>query len=124
MIAGVGIDMVSINRIAEKVGKADFKQAVFTKSEIQYCEGAGSKMQHYAARFAAKEAFLKATGKGIAYDIDNFQHIEICHGPEGQPGINLSGVFETMKHAEHWVRIHVSITHEGDFATAVVILEK
>lgn len=124
MIAGVGIDMVSISRIADKISNAAFKQAVFTEGEIQYCETAGNKMQHYAARFAVKEAFLKATRKGLLYDIDNFLKIEVYHEPGGQPMIKLSGSFEIMKTKEKWNCIHVSITHEGDHAAAIVILEK
>lgn len=120
MIAGIGIDMVSINRISEKVSKPDFKQAVFTESEIQYCESTSNKMQHYAARFAVKEAFLKARGTGIAYDIDILKQIEVYHTPESKPAVRLLGTFET----ERWTNIHVSISHEGDNAVAIVILEK
>ncbi|HET9053958.1 MAG TPA: holo-ACP synthase [Cyclobacteriaceae bacterium] len=124
MITGVGIDVVAISRIAEKMRKPEFKNAVFTKAEIAYCEEGGNKMQHYAARLAVKEAFLKATGKGMAYDINNFQRIEVCRDGNGQPFIKLNGSFEVMKEAEKWVGMHVSITHEADTAIAVVILEK
>ncbi len=124
MIAGVGIDTVSISRIAEKVSKVSFRDAVFTDQEIAYCEPATNKMQHYAARFAVKEAFLKATGKGLAYDIDRLKDIEVYHEQDGQPAIKLSGSFESMKSTEKWNGIHISITHEGDHATAIVILEK
>lgn len=124
MIAGTGIDMVAISRITEKVGKATFREAVFTEEEIAYCESAVNKMQHYAARFAVKEAFLKATGKGLLYDIDNLKNIEVYHEPDGNPMIKLSGLFEVLKTKEKWIGVHVSITHEGDYATAIVILEK
>lgn len=124
MIAGVGMDMVSISRIAEKVSKTSFRDAVFTDTEIAYCETAAHKMQHYAARFAVKEAFLKATGKGLSYDIDKLKGIEVCHEIDGRPVIKLNGLFETIKDKEKWVGIHVSITHEGDHAMAIVILEK
>lgn len=124
MIAGLGIDMVSIGRIAEKVNKPEFKQAVFTEGEIRYCESAANKMQHYAVRFAAKEAFLKATGKGLSYDINGLKEIEVFHEPNGHPAIKLNGSFEVMKNRENWIGIHVSMTHEGDHATAIVILEK
>lgn len=124
MIAGTGIDMVSVSRMAEKVGKPDFKHAVFTRNEIQYCESAGNNAQHYAARFAIKEAFLKATGKGMAYDSDTLKQIEVYHKPEGQPAIKLTGAFEILQQTERWVNIHVSVSHENDHAIALVILEK
>lgn len=124
MIAGLGIDMVSISRITEKVNKVDFRQAVFTESEVEYCEAAHAKMQHYAARFAIKEAFLKATGKGLAYDIDTLKQIEVYNKPEGQPAIRLTGTFEALQQTEHWMNIHVSVSHENDHAIAIVILEK
>lgn len=123
MIAGVGIDMVSISRIGEKVNKSEFKLAVFTADEIQYCESTANKFQHYAVRFAAKEAFLKATGKGLAYDIDTLKHIEIFHKPEGHPAIRLTETFETLQKTEGWI-VHVSVSHENDNAIAMVILEK
>ena len=124
MIAGVGIDLVAISRIAEKVSKVAFREAVFSEAEISYCESASDKMQHYAARFAVKEAFLKATGKGLSYDIDTLKLVEVYHETDGKPAIKLSGTFEAMKHTEKWLSIHVSITHEGDQAMAIVILEK
>lgn len=124
MIAGVGIDLVSVSRIAEKVSKVAFRDAVFSEAEISYCESAGNKMQHYAARFALKEAFLKATGKGLSYDIDNLKQIEVYHETDGKPAVKLSGSFEIMKQTEKWLNVHVSITHEGDQAMAIVILEK
>jgi holo-[acyl-carrier protein] synthase len=123
MIAGIGIDMVSISRLGAKISKPEFKQAVFTENEIQYCESNANKEQHYAARFAIKEAFLKATGKGLAYDVDTLKQIEAYHKPEGQPAIRLTGVFETRQKTEGWT-IHVSVSHENDNAIAIVILEK
>lgn len=124
MIAGVGIDMVSISRITEKVSKANFRDRVFTEAEIAYCEAAANKMQHYAARFAVKEAFLKATGKGLSYDINKLKLIEVYHESDGRPGLKLSGSFEEMRSIENWTGIHISITHEGDHAMAIVILDK
>lgn len=124
MIAGVGIDMVSIKRMTEKLVKAEFISTVFTEREIQYCVTTRNSAQHFSARFAVKEAFLKATGRGMEYDSDAFRQIEVYHQPGGQPAIRLTGKYETIRQTEHWAHIHVSITHEADYAMAVVILEK
>ena len=63
MIAGIGIDMIEVDRVAGKIGKDEgFRELVFSETEIEYCEPKANKYQHYAARFAAKEAFLKAIG--------------------------------------------------------------
>lgn len=124
MIAGVGIDMVSISRMTEKMSKPEFKRTVFTEHEIQYCEAAHNSAQHFSARFAVKEAFLKAVGKGMEYDSDVFHQIEVYHEPGGQPAVRLTGSYQTIRQTEHWAHIHVSITHEGDYAMAIVILEK
>ena len=115
--------MVSVGMIVEKVTKPEFRQAVFTESEIQYCESTANKIQHYAARFAVKEAFFKAICKCLAYDIDTLKQIEVYHKPEGQPAIRLTGTFEIQQETEGWI-IHVSVSHENDNAIAMVILEK
>ena len=65
MIFGIGTDLIEVARIAEKMEKkAGFKELVFSADEIIYCEARTFKYEHYAARFAAKEAFLKALGTG------------------------------------------------------------
>jgi len=123
MIAGIGIDLVSIGRMAEKIKERPFVEKVFGSLEQAYCEASSRKEQHYAVRFAAKEAFLKATGKGLAagYDLNN---IEIVQDESGKPLITLSGNFKEMYQNEGWAAIHVSLSHEGDNAMAIVIIEK
>ena len=64
MIAGLGIDIIEVERIAEKMKKDGFRELVFSANEIAYCESKTHKHEHYAARFAAKEAFFKALGTG------------------------------------------------------------
>jgi holo-[acyl-carrier protein] synthase len=123
MIAGVGIDLVSIQRMAEKLRNASFVEKVFSVNEQAYCESCPRKEQHYAVRFAAKEAFLKATGRGLAagYDLKN---IEIIQDTSGKPLITLLGSYKEMNHREGWMAIHISLSHEGDSAMAIVIIEK
>jgi holo-[acyl-carrier protein] synthase len=124
MIIGVGIDMVDVNRVAEKVARSDgFKEKVFSVGEISYCEAGKNKAEHYAARFAAKEAFLKATGKGLAlgYNLDD---IEVVTDELGKPSIQLNGSFRDLAVANDWNKIHLSITHVSTMASAVVIIEQ
>ena len=65
MITGVGIDLIEVERVAVKIRKEiGFRELVFSKKEIAYCEKKTNKFEHYAARFAAKEAFFKAIGTG------------------------------------------------------------
>jgi holo-[acyl-carrier protein] synthase len=125
MIAGIGIDMVSVERIGSKILKENgFREAVFSEAEIEYCEKTADKMQHYAARFSAKEAFLKATGKGLLLGVDVVKNIEVHSDESGKPMIRLSGQLEELKVKAQWTSVHVSLSHEGDNAIAIVIIEK
>jgi holo-[acyl-carrier protein] synthase len=123
MIVGIGIDLVSVARLAEKSKSRPFVEKIFSKDEIAYCESASKKEQHYAVRFAAKEAFLKALGKGMAMSFD-LKDIEIMKNESEQPTIRLHGEFEKLRTKEGWHSVQVSLSHEGDHATAIVIIEK
>jgi holo-[acyl-carrier protein] synthase len=123
MIIGTGIDIVEVDRVAEKVGKGNgFREKVFSPDEIAFCEVKTHKAEHYAARFAAKEAFLKATGIGLSagFDINN---IEVFNDNEGKPYIRLKGSFAELAKSNHWLKIHVSLSHVKSMACAVVIVE-
>lgn len=123
MIAGIGIDMVSVSRMAEKIQSEAFKDKIFSSAEKEYCDKNSNKEQHYAVRFAAKEAFLKATGKGLmaGYDLND---IETTVDEVGKPSMNLRGGFHELKKQNGWLAIHVSLSHEADNAIAIVIIEK
>ena len=123
MIIGVGIDLVSISRMADKIKSAAFVEKVFSKEEIAYCELTPRKEQHYAVRFAAKEAFLKATGEGLNVTFD-LKDIELVKGELDKPALLVHGEFEEMRIKQVWQSIHVSVSHEGDNAIAIVIIEK
>lgn len=123
MIVGVGIDLVSISRFAGKIESRAFIEKVFTQSEIVYCESLPKKEQHFAARFAVKEAFLKATGKGLQISFD-LKDVELEKQELEKPTICLHGEFKKMRASEGWQSIHVSLSHEGDNAVAIVIIEK
>ena len=103
MVKGVGIDMVEVNRMAEKISREQgFRELVFAAAEISYCEAATHKYQHYAARFAAKEAFLKAMGTGWANGTA-FNEIEIVHDEQGKPAAALKRQHGSMGPAKrHW----------------------
>ena len=124
MIEGVGTDMIETERIAEKIGKEHgFREMVFSKNEIEYCEKKTNQFEHYAARFAAKEAFLKAAGTGWRNGTA-FNEIEITNNEEGKPILILLG--ETKKTLGHIdvKKIAVSLSHLKSIASAVVIIEK
>ena len=124
MIAGLGIDIVDVERIAEKIAKNNgFRELVFSADEIAYCESKAYKYEHYAARFAAKEAFFKALGTGWPEDTA-FNEVEIVTNGQGKPEIVLLGLTHTTIIALGNFNIMVSLTHIKSAASAVVILEK
>jgi holo-[acyl-carrier protein] synthase len=124
VIKGVGIDMVEVERLAEKLERsAELKSKVFSEAEIKFCEAQQDKGQHYGARFAAKEAFLKATGKGLTLG-HNLSDIEVVSDTLGKPMINLKGTFAAQAVENKWNTIHVSLTHVKSMASAVVIIEE
>jgi len=124
MTSGLGIDMIEVERIAEKINKGNgFRELVFSETEIGYCESKKNKFEHYAARFAAKEAFFKALGTGWAENTQ-FNEIEIVNNAEGRPEIHLLGSTSETINAMGIKKILVSLSHIKTMASAVVILEK
>lgn len=123
MITGLGIDIVEIERVAEKLDKnKGFREKVFSKEEISFCESATNSHPHYAGRFAAKEAFLKATGDGLGFTYE-LHLIEILPDKAGKPVLKLNGILGKHAEAQNWRSIHVSISHTTGTACAVVIIE-
>lgn len=124
MIAGIGTDIVAISRIQRIIEKNPaFIRKVFTESEIAYCEKRANKAESFAARFAAKEALMKALGTGWAENI-SWQEIQVAVDDSGKPYLELSGVALKLAQAlgaEIW---HLSLSHEREYATAFVILEQ
>ncbi|MCX6696991.1 MAG: holo-ACP synthase, partial [Methanoregula sp.] len=90
---------------------------------IAYCEKMKNKQQNYAARFSAKEAFLKAIGTGWRFGV-RFADIDIFHDILGKPHIRLYGKADELAKQEKIIKIHVSLSHIKEMATAIVILEK
>ena len=123
MIIGTGIDIIDVERIAQRVGKdSGFRELVFSRDEINYCDSKASRFQHYAARFAAKEAFLKAIGRGWVNGLSLFE-IELVNEANGRPVMRISGQTEIELAPLGIKIIHVSVSHLKTMATAIVILE-
>jgi holo-[acyl-carrier protein] synthase len=124
MIIGVGIDMIEVDRVAEKVNKEQgFREKIFSANEILFCESKVNSGENYAARFAAKEAFLKATGMGLALGY-NISDIEVISDTNGKPSLVLNGSFKQKAAECNWNKIYVSLSHLKSIACAVVIIEE
>lgn len=123
MIFGTGIDMIETERVEAKISKeSGFRELVFSKNEINYCEGKTNKFEHYAARFAAKEAFFKALGSGWKNGTA-FNEIEITNDETGKPEIVLLGETAKTIAVLQIGKISVSLSHLKSIAAAVVIVE-
>jgi len=123
MIYGIGTDIIEVSRIKTVMERdIGFREKIFTEGEITYCEKMKNKYQNYAARFSAKEAFLKAIGTGWRFGI-RFADIDVYHDDFGKPLIHLTGKAEELALREGITKIHVSLSHLKEIATAVVILE-
>jgi len=124
MIVGMGTDIAEIDRVAAAIRRhgLPFLNRVFTETEIRYCERHKAKDERYAARFAAKEAMMKALGTGWRKGV-RWRDIEVRNAASGKPEILLAG--EAERHAARLGarHFHVSITHSGNLALAQVILE-
>lgn len=124
MIYGIGTDLVDVERIAERLEKnAGFKELVFSADEIIYCEARAFKHEHYAARFAAKEAFLKALGTGWAKGTA-FNEIEIFNDEEGKPEFKFHGLTAETVAKLGAIKVFVSLSHTKTMAVAMVLVER
>jgi holo-[acyl-carrier protein] synthase len=124
MIVGTGIDIAEVPRIAatiERFGRR-FVERVFTPEEIRYCESKANKAERYAARFAAKEAGMKAIGTGWYFGV-RWQDIEVRRAPGGRPTVTFHGRAGEFFARLGAVRAHISLTHTKEFAMAHIILE-
>ena len=126
MIVSVGIDIIEVGRVRDVMSRTPrFAVRVFTAREREYCEGRGrsAAAQHYAARFAAKEAALKALGTGWAGGL-SWQDVEIAHGEAGAPSIRFHNRALELFTASGATRAHVSLSHTSEHAVAQVVLER
>ena len=124
MIAGLGTDMIEVDRIAAKISRENgFRELVFSKKEIDYCESKANKFEHYAARFAAKEAFFKAMGTGWVNGTA-FNEIEVTNTDSGKPELALLGATSEWMAQFGVTKISLSLSHLKTLASAVVIIER
>jgi holo-[acyl-carrier protein] synthase len=125
MIYGIGVDLVDILRIERVIRRWGdrFIKRVFGPAEIAACQGRPKPSAAFALRFAAKEAFSKALGLGMRKGL-KWRDIEVFSHPSGQPGLRLHGKSEKICRGEGIIRIHVSLSDEGGYGMAMVVLEK
>ncbi len=121
MVEGVGIDITEVSRIRKSIEEYGdlFTDKIFTAEEKSYCLEKPLPFQHFAARFAAKEAFSKATGTGWD-DSFAWQEVEVVNEQSGKPYLRLSGF--ALKNFG-MKRIFLSLSHSGDHVAAVVVIE-
>ena len=124
MIVGTGIDIAEVPRIREAIERHGqrFLNRIFTEGEIQYCESKANRVERYAARFAAKEAGMKAIGTGWNHGV-RWRDIEVARKPGGRPTLLLHGKAAEFANKLGAINIALSITHTADQAMAQVILE-
>ena len=125
MIISTGIDIVEVYRIKETMERTPrFAERVFTEAECAYCESKGvTAAQSYAARFAAKEAFLKALKTGWRGKI-SWQDVEIVLSDDGAPSFNVTGEAKRLLDLLGADAVHLALSHTADHAIAQVIFEK
>jgi holo-[acyl-carrier protein] synthase len=125
MIVGTGIDIAEVPRIREAIERHGerFLKRIFTEGEIQYCESKANRVERYAARFAAKEAGMKAIGTGWNHGV-RWRDIEVARKPGGRPTLLLHGKAAEFAAQLGATNIALSLTHTAEQAFAQVILEK
>lgn len=124
MILGTGVDIIEISRILalhEKQGQ-DFLARCFTDDEAAYCQRKKNMAESLAARFAAKEAVMKALGSGWSGGV-GFRNIELVRADEGAPQIRLHGAAAEYAKKRGITRIHISVSHCKEYAVAFAVAE-
>ena len=128
MIFGIGTDLVEVDRIKKELAShgEKFIDMLFTESERTYCtraENFGIQAQCFAARFAAKEAFLKALGSGLRGGL-KWKDVEVINNELGKPEIRMQNTAQEICENAGIDNVYVSLSHTKESAIAVVILEK
>ncbi len=119
MIVGVGLDLIEIDRIRQALERRPrFAERCFTPDEIAYCSAKPFPAQHYAARFAAKEAVGKALGRGMT----RWREVEVVRG-RGAPTVRLHGHYREWAEERGVVNIVLTLTHSRGMAAATAIAE-
>ncbi len=124
MIVGTGIDLAEVPRIRASIERfgGKFIQRIFTPAEIAYVERKANRFERYAARFAAKEAGMKAIGTGWKGGV-RWQDFEVANLPSGKPTLRLHGVAAEVANRLRVRSVSLSLTHTAGLGMAHVILE-
>ena len=123
MIYGIGTDIIQVERVKKSIETIPgFTEKIFTLHEINYCNSKKNKYEHFAARFAAKEAFFKAIGTGWRGGLA-FSEIEVNNDELGKPSFKLYGKSKEFSEDKKFTNVQLSITHIKDLAQAFVIIE-
>jgi holo-[acyl-carrier protein] synthase len=124
MIVGTGIDIAEVPRIEASIARfgGRFLRRIFTEAEIRYCESKANRIERYAARFAAKEAGMKAIGTGWNHGVA-WRDVEVCRQPGGRPTIAFHGKAAEFAAKLGAVHVALSLSHTKEYAIAQVILE-
>jgi holo-[acyl-carrier protein] synthase len=124
VILGIGVDLVHIPRIRQAIERWQerFLDRVFTPDEVAYARRRRDPAEHLAARFAAKEATLKALGTGLSMGI-RWREVEVRRARGERPRVALSGRLADVGAARGVRALHLSLTHDGDYAMAQVLAE-
>ena len=125
MIYGIGVDLIDIRRMEGVIQRWGdrFIQRVFTPGEREICYSRSSPPSAFSLRFAAKEAFSKALGLGMKKGV-RWRDIEVFHFPGGRPGFKLHGRSSEICKKEKITGFHLSLSDEGEYGIAMVVLEK
>jgi len=124
MIVGTGVDIAEVPRIAQALERFGdrFLQRIFTEREIRYCDSKANRMERYAARFAAKEAAMKALGTGWNHGV-RWRDCEVVRAPGGRPTLVFHGKAGEFAAKMGVKNTSLSLTHTSGQAFAQVILE-
>jgi len=125
-IIGNGVDIVENKRIKNSLKNKSFINRVFTRNEINKSNILNNKVNYYAKRFAAKEAFVKALGEGFRNNI-NFNDIDVTNDKKGKPNINISSNIKNFlkkKFKLNKYKIFLSLSDEKKYSIAYVIINK
>ena len=122
-VLGIGVDLAQMPRLRRVVARWNerFLQRVFTEQEIAFCRRRRDPIPHLAARFAAKEATLKALGTGLSMGV-NWRELEVRRERGQAPTMVLSGRCRAIAEAKGGRRVLLSLTHDGDYAMAQAML--
>ena len=113
----IGVDLIEIARIERALARDGFRERVFTDAEREYCDSRPNPAQHYAGRFAAKEAIGKALGCGVRF---TWREIEIAGRPK--PSVRLSGSTKAWGDRVRAGPIDLSMTHSRELAAAICVV--